>query len=138
MLVYCIKCGKEYVLESIDKLSDFQCECGGDLDFNDSTEKKGKIPDNYKKNIYIGYFALMLLLISSFLKIVVNSIDGSWMVLLIRITFIIGMIIFVYFVFIIYKLKDDIMNDPSFKYHKLFILLILAGLLIIAHNITSL
>ena len=30
----CVKCGKEYELESNEKHSDFQCECGGELTSN--------------------------------------------------------------------------------------------------------
>lgn len=30
----CVKCGKKYELESNEKLSDFQCECGGELSSN--------------------------------------------------------------------------------------------------------
>ena len=43
----CGECGKEYQLESDKKLSDFQCECGGEL----STKKAVFEPVNVTKNI---------------------------------------------------------------------------------------
>ena len=142
MLAYCLNCGQEYELKSDNKLSDFQCECGGELAFNNSPNEKSKIPENYKKNIYISYFSIMLLLISGFLKIIVNStygtIDGTLAGLIVRITLILGIIIFVYYIFQINKIKDEIINDQSFAYHKMFVLLAFAGLLIILGNITSL
>lgn len=40
MLAYCEKCGKKYELEANDRLSDFQCECGGELASNDPLQKQ--------------------------------------------------------------------------------------------------
>ena len=45
--VKCKKCGKEYDLKKGDKPSDFQCECGGDLDYSMKTIaefRKGRNP----------------------------------------------------------------------------------------------
>lgn len=38
MLAKCVKCGKEYQLESNETPSNFQCECGGELSSKESSE----------------------------------------------------------------------------------------------------
>lgn len=45
VIAKCKKCGKEYQLESNEKPSDFQCECGGEL----SSKKIDKKPITIKK-----------------------------------------------------------------------------------------
>ena len=55
MLAKCLKCGKEYELESDEKLSDFQCECGGELSSNKmaskpSNESKATKKPNFKED----------------------------------------------------------------------------------------
>ena len=54
MIIKCKKCGKEYELGSNENLSDYQCECGGEL----STNKKVSVPvktlKTQKKSDIIG------------------------------------------------------------------------------------
>ncbi len=132
----CEKCGVENIENA------YYCqECGNKIEeFSIKTPVTNKIPYNYKKILYIGYFSVTLILISAFLKLIVNSmygtLNGIWS-LIIRIILIMGIIIFIYFLFQVYKIKNDITNDPSSKYHKLFILIALAGLLLISQNIIS-
>lgn len=45
MIAKCKKCGKEYQLESNEKPSDFQCDCGGEL----SSKKEEFTPTKIKK-----------------------------------------------------------------------------------------
>ena len=62
MLTYCLECGKEYELESGDKLSDFQCECGGKLASKAPPEKqKGLTNDPVIRIIviFIGGFLFL-------------------------------------------------------------------------------
>ena len=40
VIAKCEKCGKEYQLASYEKLSDFQCECGGELSPKEVVEPK--------------------------------------------------------------------------------------------------
>ena len=49
----CEKCGKEYQLGANEKLSNFQCECGGELTSNEMTSKtvKPKKPNKTPKDI---------------------------------------------------------------------------------------
>lgn len=52
----CDECGREYQLEPTDKLSDFQCECGGELTskkavFESITTKKQDKQHNWKEHI---------------------------------------------------------------------------------------
>ena len=78
VIVKCEKCGKEYELGYGEKLSDFQCECGGELSPNEiestplitpKTQIKPNIEDNLdkkrenKKIGLIGVFIFGLILI---------------------------------------------------------------------------
>jgi len=53
VIAKCAKCGKEYELKANDKLSDFQCECGGELTSNEMTSAtlKTKKPNKTPKDI---------------------------------------------------------------------------------------
>lgn len=48
VVVKCRECGKEYVLNKEDKLSEFKCKCGGDLEYKDYSEKSPKSKKKYK------------------------------------------------------------------------------------------
>ncbi len=133
----CKNCGEENI-----ETAQYCQECGCRLQkFQVETPKKNKRPDNYKKIIYISYLSIGLILIGAFLKIIINSLygtlNGTWS-LIIRITLIMGSIIFIYFLLQIYRIKEDIQKDPSSTYHRMFILIALAGLLLILQNINSL
>jgi hypothetical protein len=46
MIVKCVECGKEYEVKFYNKLSNFQCDCGGDLRqlaFDEQREEKNKL-----------------------------------------------------------------------------------------------
>lgn len=49
LIATCIKCGKEYQLEANQELSDFQCECGGDL-FHGSGKTKKTFNQRYEES----------------------------------------------------------------------------------------
>ena len=42
MIIKCKKCGNEYELGSNEKLSDFECECGGELYLNNRVSEPAK------------------------------------------------------------------------------------------------
>ena len=50
MIIKCKQCGKEYELESDKKLSEFQCECGGELSPKMSSEKRKSLKTLRKSN----------------------------------------------------------------------------------------
>lgn len=49
LIATCVKCGKEYRLEPNEELSDFQCECGGDL-FHGSGKTKKTFNQRYEES----------------------------------------------------------------------------------------
>ena len=62
LVVKCIECGKEYVLEQEEDLSEFQCKCGGDLElkkYGVQEPPKSKIP---LKKISISVIYLVIIL----------------------------------------------------------------------------
>jgi hypothetical protein len=60
VVVKCLKCGKEYVLDKDEQPSDFKCKCGGDLEFKDFPVKSPKSRKIYKT---VSLSALSLILI---------------------------------------------------------------------------
>ena len=76
VIVKCEKCGKEYELGSDEKLSDFQCECGGELSPDEmahdpvktpKTQEKPNIKEDWDKKIGIaGVCCIGLILIIVF------------------------------------------------------------------------
>lgn len=50
MLTKCVKCGEIYVFESDDKISDFECDCGGELVGYKESSKTQKNTNNSSNN----------------------------------------------------------------------------------------
>jgi hypothetical protein len=54
VIIKCKKCGNEYVINSDEEVSDFKCECGGELSYTSSTtssDLKDDSTDNLKTEI---------------------------------------------------------------------------------------
>ena len=49
VIAKCAKCGKEYELKANEKLSNFQCECGGELTSNEITSETVKTKKSKEK-----------------------------------------------------------------------------------------
>lgn len=66
LVVKCVECGNEYVLEQDEELSEFQCECGGNLEVKKySTEESPKSKISRKK-ISISVLSLIIIIFALF------------------------------------------------------------------------
>ena len=83
VIVICEKCGKEYQLESNEKPSDFQCECGGELSSKEGSEivknttptKTRKTWSEQTKGAKVGSI-LVLLCLGVVIILVISGISG--------------------------------------------------------------
>jgi uncharacterized membrane protein YvbJ len=115
---YCKNCGnilKESALEDISK---------------------NMIQKQYKKNLLaIGYLALTFLFINAFSKIYEHftdiTLNGTLVGSVILIIQIIGIIISVYYLIRVYKIKDEITNDTTDYYNRMLKILSFMLILII-------
>jgi hypothetical protein len=64
VIAKCKQCEKEYHLSSSDSLGDFQCECGGELDYIENLEAKNdsiKMKRIHWKTLILGIFVTAFL-----------------------------------------------------------------------------
>lgn len=66
IIVKCTDCGKEYALEEGEKLSEFRCKCGGDLEYKKYTTQEPPKSKKHLKTISISIIALILIFIALF------------------------------------------------------------------------
>lgn len=79
MKVQCLECGKEYQLEPEEKSSDFQCTCGGELEYGKEPSAELATPfKSSSESILNDWKKQYLLLIMVFILVfLIIAFDGN-------------------------------------------------------------